>query len=67
MTPNQNGGGVPCDFALEEAPAARRNAMKLVTAARPQPWRRCSNRTVAATSGSATGVPGCDEDLTLQG
>ena len=66
MTRNHDGGGVPCDSALEEAPAAKTNATKLVAAARTQPWRRCSNRTAAATSGSATEVPGCDENLTRQ-
>jgi hypothetical protein len=40
--------------------------MKLVTAVRPQPWRRSSNRTAAATSDPTTGVTGRDEELTRQ-
>jgi hypothetical protein len=64
MTRNQDGGGVPCDSALEEAPAARTNAMKLVIAALIQAWRRCSNRTAAVTAGSEAEAAGCDADFT---
>jgi hypothetical protein len=60
MAVNHAGAGAPRDAALASAPYARANASKLVTAVRPQPWRRCSNRGVAATSGSATAGPGCD-------
>jgi hypothetical protein len=66
MSTNHEGAGVPCDCALASAPSARTNAMKQVAAARLQPWRRCSNRTAAATSGSATSVPGWEVDLTRQ-